>query len=236
MRSLSLMLFCAPLLFATSGCATFATNIAGDFECRAKGKTTSADCLPASRIDADATAMLAKGDPQTHPTPRAGVADGDTTRSRERTIRIVFPAHVDDAGILHEESVAWAVAEQPDWAARLRRKSEDGASGFARSVARTLKAAQQRPEKGEPHTEDGTTETDAAPISDDPFVFASPLALPSTAREAVAGAWAPAVEGFDMSAPLPHVRTPRHPQTQETPVFPSAEAIEAAKSVKEPKQ
>ncbi len=235
MRSLSLMLFSAPLLFATSGCATFATNIAGDFECRAKGKTTSADCLPASRIDADATALLAKGDPHTHPTPRAGVAGGDTTRSRERTIRIVFPAHVDDAGILHEESVAWVVAEQPDWAARLRRKSDNGASGFARSVARAMKAAQQRPETAELHTEDATSETADGPISDDPFVIASPLALPSTAREAVAGASAPAAEGFDMSAPLPHVRTPRHPETQDAPTYPSAAAIDAARSPKDPK-
>lgn len=234
MRSLSLMLLSAPLLFTTSGCATFATNIAGDFECRAKGKTTSADCLPASRIDADATAMLAKGYPRTHPTPRAGVAGGDTGRSRERTIRIVFPAHVDDTGILHEESVAWAIAEQPDWTARLRRKSDNGASGFVRSVARAMKAAQQRPETASPHTEDGTAETADNPISDDPFVIASPLALPSTAREAVAGASAPAVEGFDMSAPLPHVRTPRHPETQDAPVFPSAEAIDAAKTPKEP--
>lgn len=234
MRSLSLLLLSAPLLFATSGCATFATNIAGDFECRAKGKTTSGDCLPASRIDADATAMLAKGDPQTHPTPRASVARSDTERSRERTIRIVFPAHVDDAGILHEESVAWAVAEQPDWAARLRRKSDDGASGFARSVARAMKAAQLRSETAELHTEDSTTETAGAQISDDPFVKASPLALPSTAREAVAGALAPAVEGFDMSAPLPHVRTPRHPEKQDAPIFPSAEAIDAAKTAKEP--
>lgn len=234
MRSLSLLLLSAPLLFATSGCATFATNIAGDFECRAKGKSTSADCLPASRIDAAATDMLAKRDSQTHPTPRASVARGDTGRSRERTIRIVFPAHVDDTGILHEESVAWAVAEQPDWAARLRRKSDDGASGFARSVARALKAAQQRPETAELYTDDGTTETAGAQISDDPFVKASPLALPSTAREAVAGALAPAVEGFDMSAPLPHVRTPRHPGTQDAPIYPSAEAIDAARSPKEP--
>ena len=67
---------------------------------------------------------------------------------------------------------------------------------------------------------------------------ASPLVLPSTAREAVAGANAPAVEGFDMAQP-PHDRTPR-PSADKAPlIFPTIEAIEAAKSAakaqKEPK-
>lgn len=234
MRSLALLSLSAPLLFAASGCATFATNIAGDFECRAKGKTSSQNCLPASRIDADATAELAHGYAATPAVPRAGVAAGDIARSNERTIRIVFPAHVDDAGILHEESVAWAVADKPDWAARLRRKTVDNASGFARSVARAMQAAQAvspvaASVSGAPEQMPQDTV-----ISKDPFSIASPLALPSTAREAVAGASAPAVEGFDMSAPLPHVRTPRHPDTEEAPVYPSAEAIDAARFAKEP--
>ena len=67
---------------------------------------------------------------------------------------------------------------------------------------------------------------------------ASPLVLPSTAREAVAGAKAPAVEGFDMAQP-PHVRAPR-PSADKAPlIFPTIEAIEAAKNAaqaqKEPK-
>lgn len=234
MRSLPFLTLAVPLLLATSGCATFATNIAGDFECRAKGQSASENCLPASRIDADATAMLAHGDAQSRPSPRAGVAAGDTARSRDRIMRIVFPAQVDEAGTLREESVAWAVIDQSDWAARLRRKTEEGANGFTRAVARAMKAAQQRPVA--PAAQDGDKATDAAEAqpTHDPFSIASPLALPSTAREAVAGASAPAVEGFDMSAPLPHVRTPRHPDTNEAPVYPSAEAIDAARSAKEP--
>lgn len=234
MRSLALLTLSAPLLLALSGCATFATNIAGDFECRAKGKASSQNCLPASRIDADATAEVANGYAATPAAARAGVAAGDTARSHERTIRIVFPAHVDDAGILHEESVAWAVADKPDWAARLRRKTDEGATGFARSVARAMKAAQQRTDT--PVAQDGDKATDAteAQPTHDPFSIASPLALPSTAREVVAGASAPAVEGFDMSAPLPHVRTPRHPDNESAPVYPSAGAIDAARSAKEP--
>ncbi len=68
---------------------------------------------------------------------------------------------------------------------------------------------------------------------------ASPLVLPSTAREAVAGAKAPAVEGFDMARP-PHDRAPR-PSADKAPlIYPTIEAIDAAKNAaakahKEPK-
>ena len=234
MRPLPLLILAAPLLLATSGCATFATNIAGDFECRAKDKNNIEHCQPASRIDATAMATLGSDSYAQTAMPRAAVAQGDRTRSRERTIRIVFPAHVDEAGILHEESVAWAVIDRTDWAARLRRKAEDGTSAYARSVARAMKAAQQRPGAGVAQDGDKTADVAEAQPTQDPFSIASPLALPSTAREAVAGASAPAVEGFDMSAPLPHVRTPRHPDSNDAPVYPSAEAIEAARSAKEP--
>lgn len=234
MRPLPLLSLAAPLLLATSGCATFATNIAGDFECRAKEKSTSQNCLPASRIDADATTELVNGIQHSSVAPRAGVAAGDISRSKERTIRIVFPAHVDEAGILHEAAVAWAVIDRTDWAARLRRKAEDGTSAYARSVARALKAAQALPSVAAPASEEARRASPDTSFSEDPFSIASPLALPSTAREAVAGASAPAVEGFDMSAPLPHVRTPRHPDSKEAPVYPSAEAIDAARSAKEP--
>jgi len=166
--------------------------------------------------------------------PRAAVAQGDRTRSRERPVRIVFPSHVADAGILHEEAVVWAVVDRSDWAARLRRKAEDGTSAYARSVARALKAAQALPSVAAPASEEPQQASPDTSISEDPFSIASPLALPSTAREAVAGASAPAVEGFDMTAPLPHVRTPRHPDSNEAPIYPSAEAIDAAKAVKEP--
>ena len=62
---------------------------------------------------------------------------------------------------------------------------------------------------------------------------ASPLVLPSTARGAVAGAKAPAVEGFD-TLPPPRDRAPRPEAGQSAPVFPSAAAIEAAKAAIRP--
>jgi len=211
------LVVCAGLAAALSGCTTFGTNIQGEFTCRApKG-----GCAPSHVIDAGATATLeqARSSPELARV-RAGVAAGDTGRTSERTLKIVFPAHVDEAGTLHDEAVAWAVVENPRWAAELRRKpGEESAPPLMRQLGRQLKAAQADADLGSPFS------SAASPISD--FPVASPLVLPSTAREAVAGAKAPAAEGFDMSPPL-HDRTPR-PGGEASLTYPSVEAIEAAK-------
>lgn len=231
-RILALPLFCV-----IGGCATFGTNINGDFACRAGTSAHRDDCPPARAIDAKALANLVDDTRSEGVTLRRTVPSGDTSRTAERTLRIIIPAFVDSAGILHEEAVAWAVVEAPEWKAQMRRTSRSGASGLARSIARRVHEA-QNPDSNKltdstPSTEPNSA-TDTSPsIDDDPFFsLTSPLALPSTAREAVAGAKAPAVEGFDMASPS-HVRTPRSPD--ETPlVYPTAEAIDAAKSKKEP--
>jgi conjugal transfer pilus assembly protein TraV len=237
----------ACLAVLTSGCATFGTNIEGDFTCRApKG-----DCAPSQVIDARATKDLsATGPVQDGLRPPVSVASGDQGRTSERTLRIVFPAHIDETGTLHDDAVAWAVVENPRWAAELRRKAgEDTAPPLMRQLRRQLKAAQAK--------SDLLNETTALPPAEQPDAVtfdlgqpfqpsssiedipsASPLVLPSTAREAVAGASAPAVEGFDMAQP-PRDRTPR-PSADKAPlIFPTIEAIEAAKNAakaqKEPK-
>ena len=237
----------ACLAVLTSGCATFGTNIEGDFTCRApKG-----DCAPSQVIDARATKDLsASGPAHDGLRPPVSVASGDQGRTSERTLRIVFPAHIDETGTLHDDAVAWAVVENPRWAAELRRKAgEDTAPPLMRQLRRQLKAAQAK--------SDLLNETTALPPAEQPDAVtydlgqpfqpsssiedipsASPLVLPSTAREAVAGAKAPAVEGFDMAQP-PHDRTPR-PSADKAPlIFPTIEAIEAAKNAakaqKEPK-
>lgn len=224
------LLLCAAAASALSACTTFGTNVSGDFTCRAP----QGDCAPSHVIDARATAELGEGgSPHQLARVRAGVATGDTGRTLERTLRIVFPAHVDEAGTLHDEAVAWTVVENPRWAAELRRKpAEDSAPPLIRQLSRQLKDAQARPAmtdadaSGEPDL--GSPFSLASPpIQDAPV--ASPLVLPSTAREAVAGAKAPAVEGFDMSPP-PHDRTPR-PSADGTPLtYPEIETIEAAKA------
>ena len=237
----------ACLAVLTSGCATFGTNIEGDFTCRApKG-----DCAPSQVIDARATKDLsATGQVQDGLRPPVPVASGDQGRTSERTLRIVFPAHIDETGTLHDDAVAWAVVENPRWAAELRRKAgEDTTPPLMRQLRRQLKAAQAKSDlleetTGLPLAEQPEAETfdlgqpfqPSSSLEDIPS--ASPLVLPSTAREAVAGASAPAVEGFDMAQP-PHDRTPR-PSADKAPlVYPTIEAIEAAKNAakaqKEPK-
>ena len=234
---------CVCLAALVSGCATFGTNVKGDFTCRApKG-----DCAPSHVIDARATTEIDSAAASTElARVRAGVAAGDTSRTSERTLKIVFPAHVDEAGTLHDEAVAWAVIENPRWAAELRRRpGDDAAPPLMRELRRKLKSAQQRteaiaddaPSNMIEESEPGRGASDAVPEAS-PFSLAAPPALdtqvasppvlPSTAREAVAGAKAPAVEGFDVLPP--HDRTPRPLVQGVTPTFPSIEAIEAAKA------
>ena len=222
----------AGLAASLSGCTTFGTNVAGDFTCRAP----RGDCAPAQVIDARATAELAhEASSPELARIRAGVTAGDTSRTAERTLKIVFPAHVDEAGTLHDEAIAWAVVENPRWAAELRRKpGEETAPPLMHQLSRQLKAAQAssvaatQTAGGDADAADLTSPFSPAapPIQDSPV--ASPLVLPSTAREAVAGAKAPAVEGFDMSPP--HDRTPRPGGGDARLTYPSIEAIDAAKA------
>jgi conjugal transfer pilus assembly protein TraV len=241
-------LICACLAVFVSGCATFGTNVEGNFTCRApKG-----DCAPSHVIDARAAAVSGDGTaPQDLARIRVGVGGGDTARTAERTLRIVFPAHVDEAGTLHDEAVAWTVIENPRWAAELRRKpGEDTAPPLMRQLRRQLKSAQQIAEKESKETipdadapqddmaalEGADPSPQASPVAlaapQDPDSLpsspdASPLALPSTAREALAGAKAPAAGGGAMPA-APHDRTPWSLAAPASPKFPSIEAIEAA--------
>ncbi|MCH4892431.1 conjugal transfer protein TraV [Sphingomonas sp. SFZ2018-12] len=244
------LLACACLAGLASGCATFGTNVEGDFTCRAP----NGDCAPAHVIDAKATDNLSNGTLlHADARQRSGVVDADTSRTAERTLRVVFPAHVDEAGTLHDEAVAWTVVENPRWATELRRKAGEGQGGsLMRQVRRQLKAAQIAPapdgaegnlsvaDEASPFSSARDDAGQAGGISDadatSPFnetSDASPLVLPSTAREAVAGAKAPAVEGFD-TLPPPRDRAPRPEAGQSTPVFPSAAAIEAAKAAIRP--
>lgn len=222
------LILCAGLAAALGGCTTFGTNVRGDFTCRAP----EGDCAPSHVIDARATAELGEdASPHQLARARAGVAAGDTGRTLERTLRIVFPAYVDEAGTLHDEAVAWTVVENPRWAAELRRKpGDDSAPPLIRQLKRQLEDVQAAPDAGaasEEPDQGSPFSLASPPIEASPV--ASPLVLPSTAREAVAGAKAPAVEGFDMSPPQ-HDRTPRPSADDETLTYPAVEAIEAAKA------
>jgi conjugal transfer pilus assembly protein TraV len=235
MRFLYFSLLVLPLL---GGCATFGSNIAGDFACRAGAKASPTDCPPARVIDAQAIADLSDDETFVPKAVRKAALPGDTRRTDERILRVVIPAHVDAEGLLHEEAVIWIVAEPPEWAARLRRPARSSSKSALHTVARDVLDAQAEPEAGTlpaatNSTEHTRTSEIMSPLDDDPFFpLASPLALPSTAREAVAGATPPAVEWFDMASPS-YVRTPRPPEPASL-VYPDADAIDAAKAKKEP--
>ncbi|WP_267381465.1 conjugal transfer protein TraV [Sphingomonas sp. GC_Shp_6] len=118
----------APLSLATvlAGCMTMGGTVKGNFACKAPEGV----CAPSSTIDDRALAMIvdasgttgdrpiAPAGPYTAPRtvePRFQQTALDTTRTGERVLRIVFPAQIDGAGRLHEQTAVHAVVEQGDW-------------------------------------------------------------------------------------------------------------------------
>lgn len=238
-------LACAGLAVMASACATFGTNVEGSFQCRApKG-----DCAPSHVLDARATSdMAAEKNPQLAMRPAISVAAGDQARTSERTLKIVFPARVDEAGTLHDEAVAWAVIENPRWAAELRRNpGEKSAPPLMRQLKRQLKAVQataqtsaqadimlapdSRDEAGIAPSGLGAPDAEILTQPDnhsDLFPLVSPPAFPSPADETATGADAPVAGGLNATA-SPHDPAPRLSNTRAPLTFPSIEAIEAAK-------
>lgn len=238
-------LVCSGLALMASACATFGTNVEGSFQCRApKG-----DCAPSHVLDARATSdMAAEKNPQHALRPAIAVAAGDQARTAERTLRIVFPARVDEAGTLHDEAVAWAVIENPRWAAELRRKPGDQAAPpLMRQLKRQLKAVQATTQSvaqadnmlaADSMDEATTAQSDQStpdaeiPIQHDNhsdlFPLVSPPAFPSPARETATGADAPVAGGLHATA-SPHDPAPRLSNTRAPLTFPGIEAIEVAK-------
>ena len=190
------LLLASPLL-ALAGCATLGTNVSGNFNCSApKG-----GCAPTSVIDGAATGGTGATALDAAALPRRVAPGGDTARTGERILKIVFPAHIDVHGTLHEEAIAYAVAEGPDWA-----------------VAKRGRAA--LPTMPTPSAFGGIADIDFSLSS-----LAARDGSPSTPREAIAGAAAPVIEGFDASLPL-DARTPRSIDPGD---LPSDAAINAAK-------
>lgn len=109
-----------------SGCASLGGNVKGDFTCRAPGGI----CAPSSMIDDRALAMISGEDGDRLIQPTGPYAEPPTegwgyqnvaapARTRERVLRIVFPAQIDAAGRLHEQSAVHAVVEQGEWSQAL---------------------------------------------------------------------------------------------------------------------
>lgn len=105
-----------------SGCASLGGNVKGDFTCKAPDGI----CAPSSMIDDRALAMISGEDGDRLIQPAGPYAEPPTegrgyqnvaapARTRERVLRIVFPAQIDAAGRLHEQSAVHAVVEQGEW-------------------------------------------------------------------------------------------------------------------------
>lgn len=233
-RSIPLVVLAA---LALSGCTHLGTNVSGQFSCRAP----KAGCQPLSEVDSAAIRQLLKSE-QGNPgaaleqmRQRITLSSADTARTGERTLRIVFPAHVDAAGTLHDEAAVWTVVEAARWAGELRRGDLIEPKGTMRALRQALKDQAQRGADAagkEPASENPGTLSpdDSAPAAANPFIPSSPLVLPSPGGEAQADDAPSAAGGSDMS-PTPHERAPR-PLEEVRRVWPSAAAIEAAKLLK----
>ncbi len=217
------------------GCTHLGTNISGNFSCRAP----AGDCQPVSVIDAKATAELGRVQDDMLgllQKQRVGVTPADNSRTGERTLRIVLPAHVDSSGVLHDEAVAWAVVEAPHWAGELRRAENAPKKGAYPALRQALKDAARRAGSAAsapaPANPDPVSPEDSALTSPStsPFISAAPLVLPSPGGAAETGprlpqAAVPGAEGADLP-PLPQDRSPR--PLSDKRVWPAASAIEKA--------
>lgn len=106
-----------------AGCTTMGGNVKGSFACSAPAGV----CAPTSRIDDQALAMIGGADAspsglinpdvQAAPAIIPASAGSRLTRSTEKVLRIVFPAHVDRLGYYREASAVHAVVERGEWIA-----------------------------------------------------------------------------------------------------------------------
>lgn len=191
-RPPSILLLAASAL-SLSACASLGGTVKGDFNCRAP----AGSCAPMSAIDDRAVARLGADAATiaTHPSAplaRSRISAAAATglaRTPDRVLRILFPAHVDRAGVLHEAAVAHAVVERGAWVEAL--------TGPARP----------------------------APVTSS----SSRSIAPSSLREAIAGASAPAIEGLDVS-PYDQAPQPFEPAEAAPTQLPSAAALEAARA------
>jgi conjugal transfer pilus assembly protein TraV len=106
-----------------TGCTTLGGNVKGSFSCVAPDGI----CAPSSVIDDRALALISGGDGDRlitpagpYTAPRSEGRGFDTaavapSRSQERVLRIIFPAQIDAAGRLHEQTAVHAVVERGDW-------------------------------------------------------------------------------------------------------------------------
>ena len=99
-----------------SGCTTLGGTVKGDFTCRAPAGT----CAPMTKIDAAAIGSVDQegaSAPTVNPRRQGASGKGGSVavRTGERMLTIFLPAHVDEAGVLHDAATVHAVVEQAAW-------------------------------------------------------------------------------------------------------------------------
>jgi conjugal transfer pilus assembly protein TraV len=193
------------VLLAVSGCATLSGNVHGDWACDAPNGT----CAPLSTIDQQAILSIGSEAPQPRTldapqrrTPSDPVLAGfasvnDPSRTAERTLRILFPAYVDKAGLYFEPAAVHAVVASPTWSSTPERLASTGApdrdtSAGGRSDPRgsalasmdevvASRAARRGAQPVPPVQSDGPP-----PAATEAAVLPSPDPDPSPARQAAA--------------------------------------------------
>ena len=190
-------IFLATLALSLAGCTHIGTNISGDFSCRSQlGRLHGAGCQPLSEVDAHAVRELLKteGLGLAEVRQRVSVAAADASRTGERTLKVVFPAHVDGSGMLHDEAVVWAVVEAARWSGEVRRSDMNEPKNTMRALRQALKDQARRAIDVARRAETAVNPEPLSPedngptVAANPFTPSSPLALPSPGGEAPADA------------------------------------------------
>lgn len=199
---------------ALSGCTTLDGNVKGSFACTAPDGI----CAPSSFIDDRALALISGEDgdrmitpagPYTAPRSEGRgfeTAAAAPARSQERVLRIVFPAQIDAAGRLHEQTAVHAVVERGDWQQALASNAVATTPAQVRAATGgdTLLAAIDRADQ--PVMADGDTAVDPD--------------MPTAAAVAAARAQADPVGDIKDQVARRLSRTPRRP-------VPTASAVQA---------
>lgn len=128
------MRWLSPTVFgALAGCTSLGGTVRGDFTCRAAQGT----CAPLSVNDAVALAAVA-GDRRSPAVPERTIIGG-ATRSGERLLSVLLPAHVDADGVLHDAATVHVVAEPARWRPVTTSQDQLPSTASARSLPPSLR-------------------------------------------------------------------------------------------------
>lgn len=176
---------CLPL----AGCMSLSGNIKGSFSCSAPGGT----CAPSSVIDDRALALISGAEdvgPAGPATPARQSGDAlrvagaaTVTRTNQKILKIVFPAHVDAHGRYHETAAIRTVVDDGIWVAAAKPRATPTAGA-------TLTASDEG-HVGRPAGENASATVSSAPS--EAAVRAARERLPSGAEPATVARREPAV-------------------------------------------